>query len=129
MEIINIVVLLISGLLIFTVAGMLRLISPINNFLKLSGIELANDVNLLSEARGICSVMMFGGIIIMLGTVIPELTITSFIVAILLFFGYAFGRILSILLDGKPNKQLIQGLIAEIILGSTNIFCLVNIMT
>ena len=129
MEIINIVVLLISGLLIFTVAGMLRLISPINNFLKISGIELANDVNLLSEARGICSVMMFGGIIVMLGTVIPELTITSFIVAILLFFGYAFGRILSILLDGKPNKQLIQGLIAEIILGSANIFCLVNIMT
>lgn len=128
MGIINIVVLTISGLLIFTFAGMLRLISPINNYLKNSGIKLENEVNLLSEARGMSAVMMFGGIIIMLGTIVPALTVTSFAVAILLLLGYAFGRSLSIVLDGKPNKLLVQGLISEIVLGAANIFCLINIL-
>ncbi len=128
METFNIVTLSISGLLIFTFAGILRLIDPIKNYLKNSGIKLENEVNVLSEARGMSSVMMFGGIIIVSGIFIPELTITSFAVAILLFLGYGFGRSLSIFLDGKPNKLLIQGLISEIVLGAANIFCLVNML-
>ncbi len=126
METFNIVTLSISGLLIFTFAGILRLIDPIKNYLKNSGIKLENEVNILSEARGMSAVMMFGGIIILSGIFIPELTITSFVVAILLFLGYGFGRSLSIFLDGKPNKLLVQGLISEIVLGAANIFCLVN---
>ncbi len=126
MGIINIVVLAISGLLLFTFAGILRLINPIKNYQKNSGIKLENEVNLLNEARGMSSVMMFGGIIIVSGIFIPELTITSFAIAILLFLGYGFGRSLSIFLDGKPNKLLIQGLISEIVLGAANIFCLIN---
>ncbi len=126
MEIFSTIVLAISGLLIFTFAGILRLINPIKNYQKNSGIKLENEVNLLSEARGMSSVMMFGGIIIVLGIFIPKLNIISFAVAILLFLGYAFGRSLSIVLDGKPNKLLIQGLTAECVLGALNIFCLVK---
>ncbi len=126
MEIFQIVTLAFSGLLIFTFAGILRLINPIKNYLKNSGIKLENEVNLLSEARGMSSVMMFGGIIIVLGIFIPELTIISFAIAILLFLGYAFGRSLSIVLDGKPNKLITAGLISEIVLGAANIFCLIN---
>ena len=128
MEIFSIVVLLISGLLVFTFAGILRLTNPVKNYLKNSGIKLENEVNLLSEVRGMSSVMMFGGIIIVLGIFIARLTITSHVVAILLFLGYAFGRSLSIGLDGKPNKLLINGLISEIVLGALNIFCLVYIL-
>ncbi len=128
MEIINIVVLAISGLLLFVVAGLLRLSNPIKIYLKNSGIKLENDVNILSEVRGMSSVMSLGGIIILLGIFVPELTITSFVVAILLFIGYAIGRLLSIGLDGKPNKMLITGLITEIVLGAVNIFCLINIL-
>ncbi len=126
MEIFNIIVLLISGLLVFTFAGVLRLINPIKNYLKNTGIKLENEVNLLSEARGMSSVMMFGGIIIVSGIFIPKMTIISFAVAILLFLGYAFGRSLSIVLDGKPNKLIIQGVISEFVLGALNVFCLVN---
>ena len=126
MEIFNIAVLLISGLLIFTFAGVLRLVNPVKNYLKNSGIKIENEVNLLSETRGMSAVMMFGWITILLGAVIPKLTIISHTVAILLFLGYAFGRLLSIKLDGKPNKLLIQGLISELILGALNILCLVN---
>jgi hypothetical protein len=73
------------------------------------------------------SVMMFGGIVIMLGIFIPKLIIISHSIAILLFLGYAFGRVLSIILDGKPNKLILQGLVSELVLGALNIFCLVNI--
>ena len=108
--------------------GTSRISNPIKTYLKNSGIKLENEVNVLSEARGVSSVMLFSGIIILLGTIVPELTITSFIVAILILLGFAFGRSLSIALDGKPNKLLIQGLITEIVLGAANIFCLVNML-
>ncbi len=125
MEIIKIVTLSISGLLLIY-GGTSRIINPIKNYLKNSGIKLENEVNVLNEARGVSSVMVLGGIIMLLGTIVPELTITSFVVAILILLGFAFGRSLSIVLDGKPNKLLIQGLISEIVLGAANIFCLIN---
>jgi hypothetical protein len=125
MEIFNIVTLSISGLLLLTV-GTLRISNPIKNYLKNSGIKLANDVNLLNEMRGVSSVMLFGGIIILLGTIIPKLTIASFVVATLILLGFAIGRLLSIGLDGKPNKLIVQGLISELVLGAANIFCLIN---
>jgi hypothetical protein len=127
MEIISIVTLSISGLLLLY-GGTSRISNPIKIYLKNSGIKLENEVNVLSEARGVSSVMLFSGIIMLLGTIVPELTITSFVVATLILLGFAFGRSLSIALDGKPNKLLIQGLITEIVLGAANIFCLVNML-
>ena len=125
MEIFKIVTLSISGLLLLAV-GTLRISNPIKNYSKNSGIKIENEINLLNEVRGVSSVMLFGGIIILLGTIVPELTITSFIVAILILLGFAIGRLLSIGLDGKPNKLITQGLISELVLGAANIFCLVT---
>ena len=126
MEIFNIEALSLSGLLLFSV-GVLRLTNPIKNYQKNSGITLANDIDLLNEMKGVSAVMLFGGIIILLGILIPALAMTSFVVATLILFGFAVGRILSIFSDGKPNKQIIQGLSFEIVLGSANVFCLVEI--
>ena len=125
MGIFNIVTLSLSGLLLLAM-GTLRITNPIKNYLKNSGIKLENEVNLLNEVRGVSSVMLFGGIIILLGIIIPKLTFASFVVATLIFIGFAIGRLISIGLDGKPNKLLIQGLIFELVLGSLNIFGLVN---
>lgn len=127
METLKIVTLSISGLLLLTV-GTLRLINPLKNYLKNSGIKLEKEVNLLNEVRGVSSVMMCGGIIILLGTIISKITTASFVVAILIFLGFAIGRLISIRLDGKPNKLIIQGLISELVLGFLNLFCLVNIL-
>ena len=127
METTNIITLSISGLLLFTV-GALRLSNPIKNYLKNSGIKLANDVDLLNEMRGVSSVMLFGGMIILLGIIIPNLTIASFVVASLIFLGFAIGRLLSIALEGRPNKQIIQGIFSELVLGAANIFCLINVL-
>ena len=125
MDIFNIIVLGLSGLLFLTVGGF-RLSNPIKTYLKNSGIQLENEVNLLNEVRGVSAVMLFGGVIILLGILIPKLTFTSFVVATLIFLGFAVGRLLSMALDGKPNKLIIQGLIFELVLGALNVFCLVN---
>lgn len=124
---IQIITLAISGLLLLMV-GTLRISNPIKNYLKNSGIKLDNDVDLLNELRGTSGVMLLGGITILLGILITKLTITSFVVAILIFAGFAVGRILSFSFDGKPNKQIIQGLVSELILSAVNIFCLINIL-
>jgi hypothetical protein len=125
MEIFKIVTLSLSGLLLLFV-GAMRLSNPIKTYLKNSGIKLENDVNLINEMRGVSAVMLFGGTIILLGTIISKLTIASFVVATLILLGFAIGRLLSIGLDGKPNKLIVQGLISELVLGAANIFCLVN---
>ena len=127
MEIFKIVILSLSGLLLFFV-GTMRLINPIKTYLKNSGIKLEKDVNLLNEMRGVSSVMFLAGVIILLGTFIPALTLTSHSFAILLFLGFALGRIISIVVDGKPNKMIVQGLIFELVFGGANTFCVVSIL-
>ncbi|MEK6153903.1 DUF4345 family protein [Flavobacteriaceae bacterium 3-367] len=125
MEIIKIVILSLSALLLLVV-GATRLGNPIKAYLKNSGITLAKDVDLLNEMRGVSAVMLCGGIIIALGIIVPSLTFTSFVVASLLFLGFALGRVISMAADGRPNKQLIQGLWFEVVLGAANVFGLVN---
>ncbi len=123
MEIVNIIILLSSGLLLIVV-GISRLINPVSAYSKNSGIKLTKDVDLLNEMRGVSALMLLGGILIALGTIIPVFTFTSFIVASLIFLGFAIGRFFSIAKDGRPNKQLIQGISFELVLGAGNVFAL-----
>jgi len=125
MEILKIVILSLSSLMLFFV-GAMRLSNPTKTYLKNSGIKLENDVNLLNEMRGVSALMLCGGIIISLGIIIPSLTQTSFVVASLIFLGFAIGRLVSTVVDGKPNKQLTQGIFFELVLGAANIFGLVQ---
>ncbi len=125
MEIIKITILSLSGLMLLFV-GAMRLSNPIKAYLKNSGITLENNVNLLNEMRGVSAVMLCGGILTLLGTVFSSLTFTSFVIAALIFIGFAIGRLTSIAVDGKPNKQITQGIWFELVLGATNIFGLVN---
>ncbi len=125
MGIINIVILSVSGLMLLLV-GISRITNPIKTFSKNLGIELNNEVNLLNEVRGMSAVMLFSGIIILLGTIASKLIIASFTVGILIFIGFLIGRLISIGVDGKPNKKIIQGIIFEIVLGAANIFGLIN---
>ncbi|WP_298480778.1 DUF4345 domain-containing protein [uncultured Maribacter sp.] len=126
MEIVGIIVLSLSALLLIFI-GISRLSNPVNTYLKNSGIQLENDASLLNEMRGVSSVMLFAGIIIALGIFIAKLTLTSHIIAILIFIGFVIGRIISLKADGKPSKQITQGIIFELVLGLANVFCLINI--
>jgi len=124
-EIFSIGVLSLSGLLLLSI-GALRISNPIGNYLKNSGVKIENEVNLLNEIRGTSAVMLFGGAIILSGTTISQMTFASHVVAILIFLGFAFGRLVSIRLDGRPNKLIIQGLIFELVFGSLNVVGLFN---
>ncbi len=127
MELIKIVILSLSGLMLILV-GVMRLTNPIKAYLKNSGITLENDTNLINEMRGVSALMLFAGLVIALGIIIPELTMTSFTTAILIFLGFAIGRLISIALDGKPNKQIIQGIVFELVFGLANIYGLINML-
>ena len=124
MEIISTVTLALSGLLL-TGVGALRLTDPVKNYAKNSGINLANDVDLLNEMRGVSGVMLLGGILIFLGTFMGSFSFTSHVIAGLLFFGFALGRIISFKTDGKANKQIVQGLMSELVLGCANLFFII----
>ncbi len=105
------------------------LTNPIGTFAKASGITLNNDVDLLSEARGIGGTMMLCGGMMIAGAAVPALTASSFAVATVIFLGFAVGRSLGYARDGKPNKQLITGLCTELVLGSLNAFGLFSILS
>ena len=126
MEIIRIAVLSLSALMLVFV-GVMRLSNPIKTYLKNSGIRLENDASLLNEMRGVSAVMLSAGIIIALGIFIEKLTFTSQFIASLIFIGFAIGRLISLKIDGKPSKQITQGILFELVLGVANVFCLINI--
>jgi len=133
MEIVNLVVLLLSGLLL-TLAGGARLHRPtkslcLQTYLKRPGVDLEDDVDILNEMRGGAAVTVLGGLTILAGTAIPGLRPTSFAVAGVIFLGFAAGRSISIVLDGKPNRDLLNGTIAEWLFGVLNIGCLVFLLT
>lgn len=125
MEIFKIIVLSLSGLLLLFV-GIMRLSNPIKTYAKNSGISLSSEVNLLNEMRGVSSVMLCSALIIFSGIFFTEFALTSFVVAILIYIGFAIGRLISMGVDGKPNKQITQGLIFELVLGALNVYVLVN---
>mgnify|MGYP005994016749 CR=1 FL=1 len=126
MEIFKIVILSLSTLLLLFV-GISRLTNPIKTYFKSSGIKLENDPSLLNEMRGTSSVMLFAGIIIALGIFVGKLSFTSHFIAILIFIGFAIGRLISLKADGKPSKQIEQGIIFELVLGVANVFCLISL--
>lgn len=126
MEIFKIVMLCITGPFLMMV-GLSRLANPIKNYSKNSGIELGNDVNILNEMRGVGAVMLCAGAIIFLGVFLSQLMLTSFIVALLIFLGFALGRLISFGADGKPNKLIVKGLAFEIVFGLANAVALISI--
>lgn len=113
--------------LMLIMIGSLRLSNPIKNYEKNSGITLPNQVDLLNELRGTSGVMLLSGITIALGLFMENLNLTAYLVALIVFVGFLIGRVLSIAADGKPNKQISQGIWFEVVFGILNIVGLVSL--
>ncbi len=131
MEVLNIIVLTLSGLALFY-ASYTRLINPtkaifLQTYLAKSENEPENDADLVNEVRGIGAVMLLGGIMILLGALFPDFRLTSFVVAIVLLFGVILGRLISFGVDGRPSQDIVRAAMIEMILGGLNIICLVNL--
>lgn len=132
MESFKIVVLCLSGLALFYASSM-RLINPhkaifLQTYVENSQKTVESDTDLINEIRGVGAVMFLGGVIILLGTLIPDFRRSSFVVAVVIFAGVALGRFISFGLDGMPNTAVVRSAIVEIALSALNIFCLVNIL-
>ena len=132
MEILRIIILALSGLILFYASSM-RLINPkkanfLQTYLADPKNKLENDADLLSETRGIGAVMFLGGIFILLGTIIAAFRQASFVVAIVIFGGVILGRLLSMRLDSSPNSKVIGGAFAEGLFGALNAFGLATLL-
>jgi len=108
-----------------TVLGFWRLIDPIS-FFEMSGLILNNSPGLLNEARGLGGAIIGFGILILLGAFKKNLTFTSTIVAMVLFFGFGIARLISFAIDGNPGEALYKGIIGEFVMGSLALFALIK---
>ncbi|WP_281612856.1 DUF4345 family protein [Flammeovirga sp. SubArs3] len=132
MEIFKIVVLSLSGaLLIF--GGIMRVFNPIKSYCLKSysdnpNLQLEGEEDIFNEMRGGGAVTVIGGLFVLLGVFVSSMELSSIMVAIVLYLGFATGRLLSIGLDGKPNPQIIQGTMAELLFGVLNVISLISIL-
>ncbi len=132
MLIFQIVILALSGLLL-TYAGLNRLIKPITSlcltrYTQNPDVQIEYKSDVFNEMRSAGSQLLFIGLFILLGIFVPSVRLWSFAFATITFLGYAFGRIISLLIDGKVCKELMSGLYSEIIIGILNAICLVYVL-
>lgn len=132
-EIANYVVLFLSGA-ILAFAGAMRLFKPAGSFclqtyLGTPDVQLEDDVDMLSEMRGAGALTLLTGLIVLAGLVSAQVRPTSFAIAALFFLGYGIGRTVSLAVDGKPNRDLVNGTITELLFGVLNIGCLLILLT
>ena len=117
-------ILFLSGLLLIIIGGAFLFI-PVE-FSAKDGIELGNNISLLSNVRSASGVVMGSGILIMLGAFFPKLSFTSTVVSIVVFLSYGLSRILAIVMDGMPAEGLVKATVVEMILGLVSVFALLK---
>ena len=132
MEIFRIVVLALSGLLI-CYAGSMRLVRPAGSFCLQTYLtkpenRLEDDPDMASEMRGAGAALLVAGLVTLLGIVVPDARTTSFAVAAVIYGGFALGRLVSWSVDGKPNKDLVQGTMSETVLAVLNLIALATVL-
>ena len=132
MEVFKIIVLSLSGLMMIY-AGSSRLFKPLTSFCLKSYLDnpefkLHGEVDALNEMRAAGTSIAVVGLTILLSTILPELRMTSFVVAVVIFLGHALGRLVSLKQDGKPGKLMTQGLTFDLGLGLLNALCLITIL-
>jgi hypothetical protein len=108
-------VLLISGLIGVGV-GTAQLFVPVM-FEASAGIQLGEDISLLSEIRAAGGALLVGGIMMMAGAFVSKLTLISMLLSSLFFLAYGFSRLLAMLVDGIPNPSLVAATAVEMIIG------------
>jgi len=109
------VILVIAGVVGMVVGGA-NLFVPVA-FNASSGIDLGDNINLINEMRASGGGLLLSGFVILLGAFVSRLSFTSTLLATILYLGYGFSRVFSIMIDGMPSDELIQVLVFEIFVG------------
>ncbi len=116
--------LIIAGLIGCGIGGALLFI-PVT-FQASAGIELGNNIDLLSEVRAPGGALLASGILIIAGAFITKLSFTSTIVLTLLYLSYGFSRVIGMAIDGLPSEGFISVTVLEIIIGMIGVFALIK---
>lgn len=82
------------------------------------GIALGTDPSLLSELRAPGAALAALGLIVLAGLVRPAMARASAALGATVFLAYAFGRIVSVALDGVPASGLVEAAAIELAIGA-----------
>lgn len=109
------VVLLLAG----TVAAFVgvSLLSDPHHFYSSYGFDLGDNPSLLSEVRGTAGLLVFAAGALLTGAFAQKHRALAAALGGVLYFGYAFGRALSMWLDGFPDHNLMIAALVELVLG------------
>lgn len=116
------IILLIAGLIGAGIGAMI-LFSPVA-FYAASGIELGENISLLSDIRSAGGVLLVCGTFIISGAFIAKLTFSATVIASLVYLSYGASRIIAISLDGLPALELVVVAGLEITIGLLCVFAL-----
>ena len=117
--------LVVSGIIAIGIGGALLFIPTV--FQASNGINLFNDINLLSEVRAPGGALFAGGVIIILGIFISNLRFTSVVLSSLIYLSYGVSRVLGMIIDGIPNESLVTATIVELVFGLVSVFILIKL--
>ena len=109
------VILFLAGLLILVV-GSATLFFPLE-FSAKHGVNLAQDVSLFNDIRGLGGLMLASGLIIISGAFIKKMSFTASVVGSVMYLTFAMARIISIVLDGLPAEGLVKATVVETVVG------------
>ena len=82
------------------------------------GIIIGSDPNLMSELRAPGANLAALGMIILAGAFHQGMQHISAFLGATVFLAYAFGRIVSMILDGMPSSGLVHAALIELVIGA-----------
>lgn len=109
------VVLFLSGAIASTIGGLILTAPEI--FYATYGISVGSDPSILNETRASGGLLFAMGVLVIAGAFVPALTLTSGLVAVLVYLSYGLSRFLGFALDGWSNAGLVDAAIVEIAIG------------
>ena len=102
--------------------GVSILVRPVP-FYASTGIDLSQSVSMLSELRAIGATFVSCSVLVLLGTLRSSLTGFAILLSAMLYLSCAFGRLVSLVLDGTPSTPLLIVMCLEWVIGLTCAAC------
>ena len=113
-------ILIVAGVVGMIVGGA-NLFVPVA-FNASSGIDLGENISLMNEMRASGGGLLLSSVVIVMGAFVSRLAFTSTLLATMLYLGYGFSRLVSIMVDGMPSDDLVSVAIFEIFVGLVALF-------
>lgn len=81
------------------------------------GIDIGSNVNLANELKAPAGLLLTAGLLMLVGAFRAVLVVPSLAVGSVIYLSYGASRLLSMTIDGVPNKALVIAAVLEIVVG------------